>query len=157
MSRHSLAVAVLVLAAAAAGCAPQCTCPATAPAPATVPAPAGPIAVPTTPRPTAPAPAEGGPLRLLNEDEAENQMRAVYPARMAQAGVRGNAIVEVTLDETGTVQSARDVRVSNDAFRGPALSVAHALQFSVPPAAGTTVRVSLRWTTTNTYIEIVQP
>jgi hypothetical protein len=158
MRRPSLAIAaILVLAAATSGCAPQCTCPAAIPAPTGVPAdaaaPSIPGAVPAAPRP---APVTG-PLRIINDEEAETQMRALYPRHLADVGVGADVIVDVTLDENGTVQSASDVRVSNDNFRGPALSVAHTLVFTAPPAAGATVRLRMRWRTASTSIEIVQP
>jgi hypothetical protein len=146
MSRPSLAItAVLALTAGAAGCAPQCTCPTLAPAPVPViavsqpgAAPAQPGAVPTPP-PAAqpqpqPQPAAGGPLRILNDDD-----------------------VEVTLGASGVVEASTDVRVSNPAFRGPALTVANQLQFFPTPAPGTTLRVRMRWRTTSTSVEIVQP
>ncbi|WP_420130391.1 hypothetical protein [Longimicrobium sp.] len=149
MSRPPFAIAaVLLLSAGAAACAPQCTCP------ATVPAPAGVIAVAT---PGAPQPVVGGPLRIVNEEKVLEQMRSVYPPSMASAGVRGDALMEVTLDENGTVQSATDIRVSNTNFRVPALTIAHGLQFSAPPAAGTVVRVRLRWALSGLRVEIVQP
>ncbi|HYR07808.1 MAG TPA: hypothetical protein VEQ60_08575 [Longimicrobium sp.] len=161
MSRPSLAIAaVLALTAAASGCAPQCTCPATAPAP--VPAiavsqpgaaPAQPGAVPT-PQPAAPV---SGPLRILNDDEAETQMRSLYPGHLADVGVGGDVIVELTMGEGGLVQGARDIRVSHEAFRGPALTVAHQLQLIPAPAPEAVVRVRMRWRTTSTSVEIVQP
>jgi outer membrane biosynthesis protein TonB len=160
MSRPSLAIAaVLALTAAASGCAPQCTCPATAPAP--VPAiavsqpgapPAPPGAVPT-PQPAA----VSGPLRILNDEEVETTMRTLYPGHLADVGVGGDVIVEVTMGANGVVEGSRDVRVSNPAFRGPALTVANQLQFYPTPAPGTTLRVRMRWRTTSTSVEIVQP
>jgi hypothetical protein len=106
----------------------------------------------------APAPAPvGGPLRIINDEEAEAQMRALYPPQLADVGVGADAIMEVTLDANGTVQTARDIRVTNAHFRGAALSVAHALQFTAPPAAGTVVRVMMRWRTARTSVEIMQP
>jgi hypothetical protein len=154
MSRPSLAIAaVVVLCAAASGCAPQCTCPNTIPAPVGPPPDAtAPGAIPAPP----PAPV-GGPLRIINDEEAEAQMRSLYPRQLADVGVGADAIMEVTLDANGTVQTARDVRVTNDHFRGAALSVAHALQFTAPPAAGTVVRVMMRWRTARTSVEIMQP
>ncbi|HEU4880628.1 MAG TPA: hypothetical protein VFT45_00245, partial [Longimicrobium sp.] len=77
--------------------------------------------------------------------------------QLADVGVGADAIMEVTLDANGAVQTARDVRVTNDHFRGAALSVAHALQFTAPPAAGTVVRVMMRWRTARTSVEIMQP
>jgi len=154
MSRPVLAIAaILVLSAAASGCAPQCTCPNTIPAPVGPPPDAtAPGAIP------APAPAPvGGPLRIINDEEAEAQMRSLYPRQLADVGVGADAIMEVTIDANGTVLTARDVRVTNDHFRGAALSVAHALQFTAPPAAGTVVRVMMRWRTTRTSVEIMQP
>lgn len=153
MSRPPFAIAaVLLLAAGAGACAPQCTCP------ATVPAPAGGIAVANPgAAPGAPQPVVGGPLRIVNEEQVREQMRSVYPPGMASAGVRGDALMEVTLDENGTVQSATDLRVSNTNFRVPALTIAHALQFSAPPTAGTVVRVRLRWALVGSRVEIVQP
>lgn len=153
MSRPPFVIAaVLALASGAGACAPQCTCPATVPAPVGVIAVATPGAVPGTPQPVA-----GGPLRILNEEEAVERMRSVYPASMASAGVRGDALMEVTLDENGTVQSATDIRVSNVNFRVPALTIAHGLRFSAPPAAGTTARVRLRWSLGGSRVELVQP
>lgn len=154
MSRPSLAIAaVLVLCAAASGCTPQCTCP------NTIPAPVGPPPDATAPgaNPAPPPPPVGGPLRIINDEEAEAQMRSLYPRQLADVGVGADAIMEVTLDANGTVQTARDVRVTNDHFRGAALSVAHALQFTAPPAAGTVVRVMMRWRTARTSVEIMQP
>lgn len=156
MSRPSLAIAaVLVLAAGASGCAPQCTCPATIPAPAGPPpdaaAPSIPGQVPPAPRPAA------GPLRIINDEEAEAQMRSVYPQHLLDVGVGADVIVEVTLDANGRVQGARDIRVSNAQFRGPALTVAHELEFTAPPAEGTVVQVRMRFRTAVTTVEIVQP
>lgn len=156
MSRPPLAIAaILVLAAAASGCTQQCTCPATIPAPAGPPPDAvAPGANPVAPTPLRPT---GGPLRIINDDEAEAQMRSLYPRQLADVGVGADVILEVTLDENGLVQTARDIRVSNDNFRGAALSVAHALQFTNPPAAGTVVRLRMRWRTAQTSVEIMQP
>jgi outer membrane biosynthesis protein TonB len=162
MSRPSLAIAAVLALTAAAGCAPQCTCPATAPAPVPVVAvsqpgsvPAQPGAVPTPqPQPAAPF---SGPLRILNDEESEVQMRSLYPGHLADVGVGGDAVVEVTLGEGGLVQGARDISVSNPAFRGPALTVAHQLQFIPAPAPETVVRVRMRWRTASTSVEIVQP
>lgn len=156
MRRPPLAiVAVLALSAAVSGCSPQCTCPATVPAPAGPPpavaAPGVPAAAP------APTPSVGGSLRIINDEEAEAQMRALYPRQLADVGVGADVLVDVTLDANGFVQSATDVRVSNPNFRGPALTVAHTLQFTTPPAADTVVRVRMRWRTANTTVEIVQP
>lgn len=159
MSRPSFAIAaILALSAAAAGCAPQCTCPATIPAPVgtppdaaapSIPAPSGTPQQPTT---------IAGPLRILNEDDAEAEMRSLHPRHLADAGVGADVLVDVVLGSNGLVESASDVRVSNDAFRGPALTVAHRLQFvGTLPAQGTPVRVRMRWRTTSTSLEIVQP
>jgi hypothetical protein len=157
MSRPSVAIAaILVLSAAASGCTPQCTCPNSIPAPVGPPPDAtAPGAIPAAPAP-APAPV-GGPLRIINDDEAEAQMRSLYPRQLADVGVGADAIMEVTLSANGTVQTARDIRVTNDHFRGAALSVAHALIFTAPPADGTTVRVMMRWRTARTSVEIMQP
>jgi outer membrane biosynthesis protein TonB len=164
MSRPSLAVAaVLALTAGAAGCAPQCTCPATAPAPVPVIAVSQPGAPPTqpgavpTPQPAAqPQPAADGPLRILNDEEVETTMRSLYPGHLADVGVGGDVIVDVTLGANGVVEASTDVRVSNAAFRGPALTVANQLQFFPTPAPGTTLRVRMRWRTTSTSVEVVQ-
>jgi outer membrane biosynthesis protein TonB len=159
MSRPLFAIAALLtLAAATSACAPQCTCPATVPAPVGVIAVAQPPAQPVAPAaaPVA-APVAGGALRLLNADSAAAQMRLVFPRQMANAGVRGEAVVEITLDEYGAVQSASDVSLSNDQLRGPALTIAHGLKFSIPPAAGTMVRVRLRWSLGGNRAEIVEP
>jgi protein-disulfide isomerase len=155
MSRPALAIALLVLAATAGACAPQCTCPTSIPAPISGP-PAD--ATPPGAAPAAPRPAPvAGPLRIINDDEAEAQMRALYPRQLADVGVGADAIMEVTLDANGTVLTARDIRVTNDNFRGAALSVAHALQFTAPPAPETVVRVFMRWRTARTSVEIMQP
>lgn len=159
MSRPVFAIAaVLALSAAAAACSPQCTCPATIPAPVGTPpdaaAPSIPAPVGNPQQPNTVA----GPLRILNEDEAEAQMRRLHPQHLADAGVGADVLLDVTLGTNGLVESATDVRVSNDAFRGPALTVAHQLQFvgTLPPA-GSSVRVRMRWRTTTTNVEIVQP
>lgn len=161
MSRRSFSiVAILALAATAAGCAPQCTCPATIPAPVGTP--------PDAANPSIPAPAQqpvqqqpntvAGPLRILNEEDAEALMRRLYPQQLADAGVGADVLVDVTIASNGLVEGASDVRVSNDAFRGPALTVAHELRFvGTLPAPGSTVRVRMRWRTTTTSVEIVQP
>lgn len=159
MNRSPFAIAaVLALAAAAAGCAPQCTCPTTAPAPAPIPTGVSPTTPPTFPPPAAqPAPAQAGPVRLLNEGPAVRRMRSVYPPALLAGGSRGDVVVEATLDADGRVQSVMDVEATNDQFRGPALTVAQELRFTTPPAAGTTVRVRLRFQPSGSRIQIVEP
>jgi hypothetical protein len=53
------------------------------------------------------------------------------------------------------VQSANIVSATNDRLRDPALMVAPELRFSAPPAAGTTVRVRLRFQPAGSRIDIV--
>jgi hypothetical protein len=160
MSRPSFAIAaVLALAAAVSACSPQCTCP------ATIPAPAGPppdAVAPSIPAPAAqptpaPQPGAAGSVRIINDREAAVRMREVYPQHLLDVGVGADVVVEVTLDATGRVQGARDLRVSNRDFRGPALIVAHELEFTAPPAEGTVVQVRMRFRTAATNVEIVQP
>jgi TonB family protein len=173
MNRPPLAIAaVLALSAAAAGCAPQCTCPATAPTP--IPAGVNPATPPTfpPPPPQQPAPAQptpaqpavtpppapaAGPVRLLNEGPAVRRMRSAYPPALLAGGTRGDVVVEVTLDADGRVQSVMDVEATNDQFRGPALTVAQELRFTAPPAAGTTVRVRLRFQPSGSRIQVLTP
>jgi TonB family protein len=159
MIRPPFAIAaVLALAAAASACAPQCTCPAAVPAPAAGPPPvAAPMPAPTPgvaqPAP-APAPA-AGPVRLVNEGPALRRMGTAYPRHLADAGVRGDVVVALELDADGRVQSANIVSATNDRLRDPALIVAPELRFSAPPAAGTTVRVRLRFQPAGSRIDIV--
>ncbi|MBW3572835.1 MAG: TonB family protein, partial [Gemmatimonadetes bacterium] len=86
---------------------------------------------------------------------AVRRMRSAYPAHLLAGGTRGDVVVEVTLDEEGGVQSAMDVEANNDQFRGPALTVAQELRFSAPPAAGTTVRVRMRFQPAGSRIDVV--
>ncbi|HEX5870410.1 MAG TPA: TonB family protein [Longimicrobium sp.] len=165
MSRPPLAIAaVLLLAAAAGACAPQCTCPTAIPAPAAGPPVAAtpmptppPAAAPATPPPAAaPAPAPAaGPVRLANEGPALRRMGSVYPRYLSDAGVRGDVVVEVGVDADGRVESANIVSATNDRLRDPALTVAQELRFTAPPAAGTTVRVRLRFQPAGRRIDIL--
>lgn len=156
MNRRPLAIAaVLSLSAAAAGCSPQCTCPATAPTP--LPTGVSPAMPPTFP-PPAPAqstPAEAGPVRLLNEGPAVRRMRTVYPPHLLAGGTRGDVVIEATLDADGRVQSVIDVEANNDQFRGAAMTVAQELRFTAPPAAGTTVRLRMRFQPSGSRIEVL--
>jgi TonB family protein len=166
MNRPLLAIAaVLVL--AAAGCAPQCTCPATTPAPAVPPANVRPTPTfppPPPPQPAAPQPAPAQtpapaaaaePIQLVNEGPALRRMGTAYPRYLADAGVRGDVVVALDLDADGRVQAANIVSATNDRLRDPALTVAQELRFSAPPAAGTTVRVRLRFQPAGGRIDIV--
>lgn len=158
MIRPPFAIAMLVLAAAMSGCAPQCTCPATAPAPVVVPPGVDPATPPVVPaqQPASQQPAAApGPVRLLNEGAAVRRMRTVYPPALLAGGVRGDVIVEVSVDADGRVQSAIDVQANNDQFRGPALTIAQELRFTAPPAAGATVRVRLRFQPAGSRIDVV--
>ena len=157
MTRPPLAIAaVLALAAAASACAPQCTCPAAIPAPAAGPPPvAAPMPAPA-PGAAQPAPAPAaGPVRLVNEGPALRRMGTAYPRYLSDAGVRGDVVVALELDADGRVQSANIVSATNDRLRDPALIVAPELRFSAPPAAGTTVRVRLRFQPAGSRIDLV--
>lgn len=103
----------------------------------------------------APAPAAAGPVRLVNEGPALRRMGTAYPRVLSDAGVRGDVVVALELDADGRVQSANIVSATNDRLRDPALMVAPELRFSAPPAAGTTVRVRLRFQPAGSRIDIV--
>jgi TonB family protein len=168
MKTTPFAIASLVLLAAAGGCQP-CTCPATAPAPVVLPPPPPPAGQPAQPAPAQPAPAQpapaqpapaqpapAGPVRITNESSVTRLMAGSVPRQIYDAGISGDVLLDVTLNADGTVESVTDVEATNETFRAPALRVARSLRFSAPPAAGSVVRVRMRFSR-RSEVDIVEP
>ena len=148
--------------------------PAAAPPPVSQPMPAQPMPAqptpeqptPSQPTPAQPTPAQpaaaqpaaapaAGPVRLVNEGPALRRMGSVYPRYLSDAGVRGDVVVGLTLGDDGRVAETAIESATNDRLRDPALTVAQELRFSAPPAAGTTVRVRLRFQPAGSRIDVL--
>lgn len=93
------------------------------------------------PSPEAEAPAAGP--RVLNGAQVEAYMRAAYDPLLRDAGVTGEAVVDLVLDPEGAVVSATLVSVTHDYFRRAAENAGERLRFSPPAADEAKVRVRL--------------
>lgn len=95
------------------------------------------------PSPEAEAPAAGP--RMLNAAQVEAYMRAAYDPLLRDAGVTGEAVVDLVLEADGSVVSAALVSVTNDSFRRAAANAGERLRFSPPAAGEANVRVRLHF------------
>lgn len=95
----------------------------------------------TEPSPHAEAPAAGP--RLLNGSRVEAYMRAAYDPLLRDAGITGEAVVDLLLGVDGSVRSAALVSVTNDSFRRAAQNAGERLRFTPPAAGENVVRVRL--------------
>lgn len=80
------------------------------------------------------------PARLLSSSDA------VYPALATVAGVESDVVLELVLDETGRVTSARVQTRAGYGFDESALAAVRAYRFSPARRSGRSVRVRLSWT-----------
>lgn len=92
-----------------------------------------------SPDPDAPA---AGP-RVLNGPQVEAYMRAAYDPLLRDAGVTGEAVLDLVLGADGAVVSATLVSVTHDYFRRAAENAGERLRFSPPAAGEANVRVRL--------------
>lgn len=92
-----------------------------------------------------PAEAVRGTPRLLNEQQGLRSMRTGYDPLLRDAGVTGDAVVDLRLDVDGYVRSATVVDVTHDLFRVAAENAAYRLRFDPASAAGAQVRVLMKF------------
>lgn len=97
------------------------------------------------PSPEAEAPAAG--RRVLNAPQVEAYMRAAYDPLLRDAGVTGEAVLDLVLGADGSVVSAILVDVTHDYFRRAAENAGERLRFSPPAAGEEAVRVRLYFDT----------
>lgn len=97
------------------------------------------------PSPEAEAPAAGP--RVLNAPQVEAYMRAAYDPLLRDAGVTGEAVLDLVLGADGSVASATLVEVTHDHFRRAAENAGERLRFTPPAAGEANVRVRLYFDT----------
>jgi protein TonB len=117
----------------------------------------------TTPEPAAaPAePAHDGPMEvsevdvrpsLRNAEDVQRALERLYPPRLRDAGVTGETVLQLVIDENGRVEpgSIEVLNSSDEGFSDAARRVAGSMRFSPAKAGGRSVRVTtsipVHWT-----------
>jgi TonB family protein len=83
--------------------------------------------------------------KLLNAAEVMATMRRVYPARLREAGIGGQATVEFVIRESGTVDPStiRVLATTREEFREPGAGAARELRFDPGQRGGRSVPVRI--------------